>query len=823
MFDSLKADVSTTLRAWGRRPLPIIGAVFTLAVAVGVNLAMVGLVDRALLGAPAFVKDAGRVFTLGFGTPGESRGLMTTAPYPTFKAIQDETRAIGGSAGAFQRLSTHLAIDGDQRPIEAMLVSSNYLDVLGARPLIGRGFVAEEDRSGSSPSIIVSESLWRSALNADPQALGRPLTVGGLEYTLSGVMPRGFSGHTTAQVDAWVPFAAALRNTPGWEGNAFRNVTGVVARLPPGTGTAAAEGRISSALDRRSALRPLGGADVAENDRRVAWWLYGVSMLVLVIGLANTATLLVVRGAQSRRDLSIRAALGATRGRLARRAMIEAAALAIAATFVSLMLASWIDDVVRVALFPSLIPSSGNNLTAWGATLVVLGLAMLVAALAMSSQIPRDAGTLRAGSGSNGPARQPMLTRGLLVTQTTFAVLLLAGAGLVGTSLRNLWAQDFGMSMGDVLIVDFEQTAAHIADQDQFFGHALDRVRALPGVTAVTPIDAIPFSGFNVPPIAIPGLAQPPGADRQLPYLTAATPAFLKILGITVVAGRTFTPEDDRGAPVVLVNESLARAAWPGQSALGKCIRIGFDQDFNPETFDHSSGPPMPSAAVPCREVVGVTRDVRQRSLLPGGGEDRLMQYFVPFAQVPVPPFAGDPVRIRGLMVQTNRDDASVARTIRQTTLAGRTDLPFLRVRPYTSLLERQVRPWVAGTRLLGLFSALAVGVAAIGLYAAFAHAVAERRREMAIRMAIGAERRSVVAMVLREALRIAGVGAVVGCLLTIALSRVATSLLFGTTASNPIVLGASATLMLLVAAVATLSPARLASRSDPSVLLRSE
>ena len=197
-------------------------------------------------------------------------------------------------------------------------------------------------------------------------------------------------------------------------------------------------------------------------------------------------------------------------------------------------------------------------------------------------------------------------------------------------------------------------------------------------------------------------------------------------------------------------NETMARSVWPGESALGKCIRIGFDPGFDPET---ATGPPTPSAAVPCREVVGVAGDMRQRSLVPTGNEDRLMQYFVPFSQVPIPPFIPDPDRgAWGLLLRVDTDALPWRRPIRRIVVGSRADVPFIRVRPYTQLLDRQMRPWRLGTALLGLFSALALCVGAVGLYAAFSHAVTVRRREMAIRIAIGARPRGVVWMILREA-----------------------------------------------------------------------
>ena len=290
---------------------------------------------------------------------------------------------------------------------------------------------------------------------------------------------------------------------------------------------------------------------------------------------------------------------------------------------------------------------------------------------------------------------------------------------------------------------------------------------------------------------------------------------------MTIVEGRRFVDADERGAPVVIVNETMARSVWPGGSALGKCIRIGFEPSFDPFT---ANGPPPPPTTVPCREVIGVARDVRQRSVVPSGSEDRLMQYFVPFSQVPPPPSGVGPgPGIQGLLLRTTAGPDLLAAPIRRVVMDGRSDLPFLQVRRYSELFERQMRPWRLGTALLSLFGALALGVAAVGLYATFAHSVGERRREMAIRIAVGARPHGVLMMILREAARVASAGVLCGSLLAVLGGRWVQSMLVGTAPSDPLVLVSAAILMLAVATLATFVPARRASSADPSTLLRAE
>jgi putative ABC transport system permease protein len=817
-------ELRSAIRALKSSPVPVGAAILTLALAIGINAGMVGLVDRALLSPPEQVADPDRVVTLAFERgDGDERVRMSTTSYVTYAAIRDHVSGFDRAA-AWQRSSTTTTVEGEQIRADAMIVSGTYFEVLGAKARLGRPVQRDDDRAGAPPVVVLSQAFWKSAFGGDPGVLGRRVNVGGLEYTVSGVMPPRFSGHSPANVDMWMPFAAAMRQSQGWDQEAFRRIASIVARLAPGATMTAAATQAGAVVNTRVVLTPLGGADVSSADRRVAYWLTGVSALVLVIGLANAATLLLVRASRRRREFAIRAALGASRRRLLLQAFIEAAVVSIAATGVSLLLASWFDGAIRQVLLPEIAAGDGSGGTTLLAAASAGILAAIVTGIANASNLP---GLSTGGSldGGERPAfakatagQQTRLQSGLLVLQTALSVLLLAGAGMFGRSLYNLLAQDFGINMDNVVVVDIEPGPG-AGTRGDLFDAALDRVRAVPGVRAATTIGAIPFSGFNVPPISVPGRAEPPGAGRQLPFLQAATPEFFDILGIRILEGRKFTAADDRGAPVVIVNETMARSVWPGESALGKCIRIGFDPAFDPET---ATGPPMPSAAVTCREVVGVAHDMRQRSVVPTENEERLMQYFVPFAQVPVPPFIPNPDRgAWGLLLRIDTDVAAVAPAIRRIVVGGRTDVPFIRVRPYAQLLDRQMRPWRLGTALLGLFSALALCVGAVGLYAAFSHAVTVRRREMAIRIAIGAQPIGVIGMILREALGLAGAGVLAGWIATIVGGRWLQSLLFDTSQADPIVLGGAGALMLAVAVVATILPARAASRANPAALLR--
>ncbi|HYE87188.1 MAG TPA: ABC transporter permease, partial [Vicinamibacterales bacterium] len=715
-------------------------------------------------------------------------------------------------AAAFSRSATSVVVNGEQREAQSMTISAEYFDLLGATPMLGRGVHADDLPTTAAPPVVLSYTFWRSGLAADRDVIGRRLSVGGLEYSVAAVMPQGFSGHSPIATDVWVTFDGAMRNNFGWDRDSQRNFTSVVVRLADDQSPAAAATQAGGAIDRQVVLRPVTGTDIASNEKRIAWWLAGVSVIVLAIGLANSATLLLVRGARRRHELAVRAALGASRARLVREGIVEAMVLATLATAASVVLASWLDEIVRRVLFPGLVERSATSATAIWAGVAAGAIAAIVGSIANTRQAAAAAVPLAAPVAGG---RTRTMTAMLLV-QMTLSVMLLAGAAMFGGSLYRLLAQDFGMDMSEVLLVNM-RSGPGSQGRAGIYLDALERIRALPEVALATPITTIPFTGFNVPPIAIPGHSDPPVVGRQLPFLVAATPELFTILGLRVIEGRALTDADDRGAPVVVVNQSMARGVWPGESAIGKCIRIGFPPDYQP-----GSGEPVLDDSVPCREVVGVVNDTRQRSLLPADNEDRLMQYYVPIAQVPYPPFLPDDgPRVLGLLVRPHRMTPSLIPTIRKFLVGDRTDLPFVEVRPYAQVLDRQMRPWRTGTTLLALFSSVAVLVASIGLYATFAYAVAERRREMAIRLAVGARPATVQAMVLREVLGLVVIGAIGGCGAAVGAGRLIASLLYGTQPSDPLVLGAAVAAMVIVALLATIVPARSAARSDPSVLLR--
>jgi putative ABC transport system permease protein len=815
----LRSDLVAAIRELKTGPLAVTAAVMTLAAPIGMNVAMFSLVDRALLSPPKHIARPDRLFSVSFRAPGEPAGQagMTTTSFVTYHQLRDGVPSLPGVA-AWHPGPGSVVVDNEQTRADILLVSGNYFDVLGASPRIGRGMSAADEANGIA-SAVISDAFWHSAFHSDPEIVGRRIVADGVDYRISAVMPRGFSGHSAASVDVWLPLSVAMRSDPGWSENPFRNVVSIFARLADSSTMAVATEQAAAVLNRGVALRSVSGSTVGSTERKIAIWLSAVSLLVLAIGLANAATLLLVRSIKRRRESAIKSALGASRGRLLAEVAIQATVIATAGTAAALLLGQWLDEGLRRVLLPAISESARIEKRTLVAALVAGVVAAAVAFGAGAWALPSSARSADFQL-TNQRGRVHVQTF-LLWIQTTVCVLLLAGTGMFARSLYRLMQQDFGMQMDHVLVVEFERGGAGPdVDREAIFSEAVSRVSALPGVQETTTFQTLPFEAHHVPPISVPGKTEDPNIGGQRPYLIGATPEFFAVLGIAIVEGRIFTASDDRGEPVVIVNQTMAHGVWPGESAIGKCIRIGFDPSFDPLT---ASGPPTASAD-PCRRVVGVAKDVRQRSVVPTDNEAALMQYYVPPSQTPGPPAGmGAVPHANGLVVRTATDPTRLIDPIRRLVVNGRSTLPYVEVRPYPQSLERQVRPWRTGLTLLAMFSVLAIGVAAVGLYAAFAHAMTQRNREMAIRVAIGASPAAVMTMILAEASRLAIAGITAGMVGAMLAGRTLQSVLYGFVAADPMVLASAGVVMVSVIVAAIMIPAARASRVDPNLILRSE
>ena len=837
LLDELASDVRHAVRALAREPAVVAGVLLSFTLALGANAALLGFVHRLMVAPPPGIADAARVqrVALRVTTPDGERYAQATTSYPAFRAIAASNAFAAVAAARSDTLT--FGTGAATRTIAVVEATGAYWATLGARPALGRTFEPGDDALPAGSAVVVlGHAFWRREMAGDMGALGRTVTIDGQPYTVVGVAEPGFNGDGLSSVDAWVPLSAAMRGRDaGWSEEPGLNLVSVVARLKEGVAPAAAAAMASAALRPVSEMRGDARTDVelasvvpgdaarGTTQGRVLLWLAGVALVVLVVAVANVATLLLLRAMRRRQEIAVRIALGVARGRLARMLATESVLLGLAGAACGMVASRWIADVVRLTLLPGIAraerPVGAGAMSIAVLVAIVAGVAAALPAIARASGVAGDATWASLQGAARVSTRTPRTQRALVMAQVALCTVLVAGAGLFVRSLERVRAQDLGFSTDGLLWVTLDfRDALPSAVRDRAYMDAVARLRAMPGVTDATPAQGVPFGPHAIPPLSVPGLADVPSAGGQIPIMYGATPAYLRLMRVRLVEGRMLTERDDaRAAPVVLVNETMAREVWPGQRAVGRCIRIGFDPDEEPS--------PMAPATLPCREVVGVVADSRARSLMPTGREASLMQYWVPFEQLPVPPFPDVP-RVFGMLVGTDAvaTDVDRAAAAVQRLVQGTSAHPvYARVQPYQQLIDPQLRSWRLGATLFSVLGLLAVAMAAVGLFGVVSYLVGLRTRELGVRMALGGGRGRIGGGVVLDAVRLVGAGVAGGLAAALALAPFVQPMLFQTSARDAGVLAGTAVVLLLVTALAAAGPAVRAGRVSPMEALRAE
>jgi putative ABC transport system permease protein len=820
-----------------RRELAFVaGVVLTFGLVIGMNAAMFGLVRRLMLASPPGIQNAERVVRVGVTLTSNDGNVFTmeTTSYPVFRGLA----TLGGAFDAVAAVRTDSMTVGrgaDLAEAAAVQASGRYFAALGVQPTAGRLFDDQDDELPNGNDVVVlSHDYWQRRFAGQASAIGQQLVVDDKVLTIIGVTPRGFNGTELAPVDLFVPLTTALRNNgAGWWGDARIRMVSIVARLRVGISPATAgemalrnvreslEGAFSDRISAIPLESIIPGRSARETPQsRIALWLSGVSLVVLLIATANVGTLLLLRAARRRRDAAVRLTLGARVTHLVRQSLVESLLLALAGCALGLVLARWFAQIVRVTLLPTVAaPDLVVDPQVLLASIVAACGAGLLSGLGPIAQLTRRnlAAELRAGGG-HGASGRVLYQHALLAVQVALSVLLLVGAGLFVRSLRRVQSQDLGFSTAHLLHVTLEfRSAAPAIERDRVHAEAVGRIASVAGVTGVSVVQGMPFSSHHIPPIHIPGYAMPSPAAVQLPIMYAATPEYLDMMGVTLREGRLFTRADTAGTPlVVLVNETMARTVWPDQSAIGKCVQAGHGPD--PMGMD----PLAAAALLPCRTVVGVVHDSRARSLRTEGNEAKLMQYYVPFGQAPAAPFPNVP-NVHGILVRTSGVPEHAAGPV-QWIIQSTTAMPvYARVVPYQTLIDPQLRSWRLGATLFSAFGLLALGIAAVGLFAVVSYLVAQRTREIGVRMALGGSGSGVAGLVVRDALRMAAVGAGAGIIVALVAAPLVQSMLFETSAREPTVLIAAVLTLLAVTVGAAAVPAWRAGRVSPMMVLRED
>jgi len=801
-------DVRYGLRQLRRTPGLTAAAVVTLALGIGANAAIYSVVEAVLL-RPLPVPDPERVVVVE-QTSREAEPLpLSPGNFVDFGARQDVFEAFGAASARSLILT-----GGEPERLTGANASPGFLEVIAGTPLHGRLLQASDAAPGAEPVAVLSDALWKRRFAADPGVVGRTIAINDQLHTIVGVAPPGLQYPEGAE--NWMPLVFERGELLPAERNS--HYLEVVARLAPGISLERARGRLEGIAAQLGEEYPPSNAGFGArleplHDRIVGpvrfslFLLLGAVGFVLLIACANVANLLLARASARRREMAVRAALGAGRARLVRQLLTESLLLAGAGGAAGLAIATWCLEVIR-RLGPADVPrlaeagvDPGVLLFAAAAS-VVTGITFgLAPALAGGRGELGEA--LREGDRAGERRSGKRLRAALVVAEMALAVVLLAGAGLM---LRTVWALvaiDPGFEPRGVLTATFFMPASRYEGPPQraaFAERALARLQTLPGVEMAGATSHLPLAGGQLtygfaiegrPELAAAGdSGGMPEADFR-----AVTPGYLDALRIPLRAGRGVAPSDAAGAtPVAWINEAAARAYWPGEDPLGRRIQIA-----------RGRGTP------PWREIVGIVGDLRHEGLaVPPRPE-----VYVPFAQDPLPYFA--------VTLRTGGDPAALAVPLRAAMHEVDADQPVSRLRPMADLVAAST----SGTRfqgtLLGAFASIALLLAAVGIYGVMAHAVARRTREIGVRMALGAARGDILRLVVGHGMRLAAAGITLGIGGALALTRLLRAQLFGVAPTDPATFVCVTLGLAAVALAACWLPARRATRVEPLSALRAE
>jgi len=810
----MRDDLRTALRSLIASPGVTLAALVVLTLGIGAGTAIFSVVDAVVLrGLPFDEHD--RLVAVGERharvDPADPDAVSVAAPqnYLDWLAQQRSFESMAAIASGWLTLRQP---GGEPESLVPQRVTAPFFDVLRVHPAIGRAFTADNERQGRDRVAVISDGLWRRRFGGDPAIVGQTVQLedvegGGGAYEILGVMPRGFTYPVGAArpIDIWVPYvvpADQRLRSPARRVNYLQ----VIARLRPDVSIARAQAEmdgVAAALERdnpqwnkdsRIGVRPLGDHLVGARVRSWMLMLLGAVALVLLVACANVANLLVARAAARTREMGIRAALGASRARLARQVVVESLILSSTATACALVFAWWAIGILKASLPPDVprVASIALNLRVFAVAAIAAFATGAIFGLAPALQLskPDLRRALQDGThGTAGPSRR-RLRSALVVAEIAIAAVLLVGAALFTASFVSLMRIEPGFDPEHVLTAQFTPRVTllpdgQFADRARDLGDLAGRLERIPGVTAAALVSGgLPFGGATTQQTLQSVEGVPLFAMINLRVIT---PGYHRALAIPLRAGRLFTAADSAGAQqVVIFNESAARQYFPGKDPIGRAVTLGAD-----------------------RVVVGIVGDIHQRSL----ETDPWPEAYIPMAQSTA---TGAEMAIR-----TAGDPMALLPSIRSAAFAAFPDVPLRNVSPLTDLVGRQIAQRRLNMQLLSLFGLLGLLIAAVGIYAVMAHAVAQRTAEIGIRMALGADRGDVLGMILRQACALIAGGLAIGGLAAWSLRAAAAGFLFHVRAGDPRAFAGAMAVLAITAFAASLVPARRATRVEPVVALK--
>ena len=805
-------DVKLSLRSLRKAPTYAIAGVAALALAIGANTALFSLIEATLL-RPYPYPHPERILLVRESSKAYDDSSVA---YPNFLDWRAQTRDVFSGMAAFRRDSFNLTGAGDPDRLAARMVGADFFDVLGAHPALGRTFTESDDAAGAPRTVVLSNALWQKRFASDPRVIGQTISLGGDSYTVIGVMPPSFrflvSSDIYLPIGLWADQFKDRDTHPG---------ISVVARTKPGISVERAQAALSAVAARLEKEYPRTNTSYGirakpiqeyqtEDFRGALLVLWGAVVLVLLIAAANVANLALARAAARAPELAIRAALGASRARLARDLLTESVLLAVAGGAFGVLLAGWILD----ALFPWIpeillrnaeVRINGTVLAFTLGLSLLTGLAFGVLPALRASRPDLDA--LLREAHSTDPRSRRTLRNALVVTEIALSLMLLIGAGLLLRSFAKVSRVDLGFQPRGVLTMRLALPATRYRDGNaevRFEQELRRRVAALPGVRSVAVATSLPLMDDNsTGEFWVEGRPRPQPGEGPSAMQYNASPGFLEVMGARLLSGRDVRDDDDLRAPAVVIDDALARKLFGNEDPIGK--RLLFPPEWAGEV------PPVP--------IVGVYRHMVQYG--PGEPEQIGAGMVLPFTTTAQ--FAPQWHRNFTLLLRSEGDPQQLASAVRREVLSLDPELPVYEVKTLAAALDSSLAGRKFSLLLLGLFAAVALMLAAVGVYGVMSYGVVQRTREIGIRMALGARREDVLRMVVGNAGRLAGLGIGVGLVLAAGLSRLLRSMLFGVSAFDPLAYVALSVVLASVALFSSWLPARRAAQVDPNEALRAE
>jgi predicted permease len=798
-------------------------ALASLAVGIGINTTIFTIVNAVLLRPLPVTQPEGLV------------DIYTTSDVDHSSSSWLDYRDLGADTTSFSGVLGHslmfanVSRDGRSRIVMGEVVTANYFDLLGVRPALGRTFAPNEDATeGGNRVAVLGYGLWQRDFGGAASAVGRSIRIRGLDYTIVGIAPRQFNGMTPGlSADLWVPASMVDEVEPVGIQDTVPSPTGdtrlqrrghrwmfLKARLKPGVSSAQAQADVSAVMSRLAGEHPATNKDrrgivVPASDVRIhplidgalvpagALLMAGVS-LVLVIACANLANMLLARATVRSREMAIRLAIGAGRGRIIRQLLTESGVLALAGGLLGLLLARW-SVALLVAFQPPLpIALSFDVRPDWRVFLFALFTSLLTGAIfglvpALQSTRTDLVTALKVDVAAGGRGRFG-LRKALVVAEVAVCFVLLVAAGLLARSFAAARVADVGFNTHGLAVttVDLAMHRYSTARGTEFYRDALARLRTLPGVTSAALAERLPFSpNVHAQRFFVDGRGYAADDRGATIDVTRVSDDYFETMGVRLLQGRDFDERDTPASPgVVIVNDMMARRYWPGESAIGKRIRIR-------------------AVDGPAFEVIGVATDHKVRTV----GETP--RPFVHFSRNQ----AYNPSAT--LIARTDGDAGALVRAVRRELVAIEPDLVFIENHSMESAIAVTLFPTQMGAGVLAVAGVIALLLASIGLYGVIAFSVSRRTREIGIRMALGASQRGVVGLVLRQGVTLIAAGLAVGTVLALMATRAMQGALYGIRAADPVTYAGAILLLGIVALAANLVPARRAARVDPMRALR--